>query len=112
MVLAKCRITVREVAEDVDISIDSGRSILINDLSMRQIVAIMLIYRCLYTTFWPKTTNTLMMPQPPYSPDLAHVFFFVSEIEEAHEITTLIYVTIAEIKTKSKGVILYYGETR
>jgi len=39
MVLANRRITVREVAEDLDISIGSCHSIFINDLGMRRVAA-------------------------------------------------------------------------
>ncbi|UYV71996.1 hypothetical protein LAZ67_9001510 [Cordylochernes scorpioides] len=39
MILANCRITVREVAEDLNISIGSCHSIFINDLGMRRVAA-------------------------------------------------------------------------
>ena len=39
IVLINCRITVREVAEDVNISIDSNHSIFTNNLGMRRVAA-------------------------------------------------------------------------
>ncbi|XP_011873819.1 PREDICTED: putative uncharacterized protein FLJ37770, partial [Vollenhovia emeryi] len=75
IVLANRRITVREVAEDLNISIGS---IFTNDLGMRRVAA-KFVPKLL--TFNQKSSllvceflaknNTLMMPQPPYSPDLA-----------------------------------------
>ncbi|KAG5320098.1 SETMR methyltransferase, partial [Pseudoatta argentina] len=73
IVLANRRITIRKVAEDLNISIGSCHSIFTNDLGMRRVAA----------KFVPKLrkflakNNTLMMPQPPYSPDLAPCDFFL-----------------------------------
>ncbi|UYV72969.1 AGL [Cordylochernes scorpioides] len=46
MILANRQITVREVAEDLNISIGSCRSIFINDLGMRQVAAIPKLLNC------------------------------------------------------------------
>ncbi|XP_018377435.1 PREDICTED: putative uncharacterized protein FLJ37770 [Trachymyrmex cornetzi] len=64
IVLANRRITVREVAEDLNISIGSCHSIFTNDLGMRRVAKIgfctmitpLLTHRCLCANFWPKTT--------------------------------------------------------
>ena len=48
--------------------------------------------------------NTLVMPQPPYSPDLAPCdFFLFSKLKRAHGRTR--YATIDEIKTASKEAL-------
>ena len=60
MVLANRRIeTVRNIAEDLDISIGSCHLIFINDLGMTQVATItpLLTHRCLRAIFWPKTTH-------------------------------------------------------
>ena len=74
MVMNDCRITIREVADDVAISIDSCHEIFSNVLGMERVTA----------KFVPKLLNfeqkqrrmevaqeSLTMPQPPYSPDMA-----------------------------------------
>ncbi|KAG5344387.1 SETMR methyltransferase, partial [Acromyrmex heyeri] len=97
IVLANRRITVREVAEDLNISIGSCHSIFTNDLGMRRVAA----------KFVPKLreflakNNTLMMPQPPYSSDLAPCdFFLFSKLKRPMKGRR--YATIEEIKTASK----------
>ena len=81
MVINERRITIREVADDVGISIGSCHEIFSNLLVMKRVVA----------KFVPKLLNfeqkqrrmevaheSLTMPQPPYSPDMAlcDVFLF------------------------------------
>ncbi|KAG5320973.1 SETMR methyltransferase, partial [Acromyrmex heyeri] len=65
IVLANRRITVREVVEDLNISIGSCHSIFTNDLGMRRVAAKffctmitpLLTHRCLCANVWPKTTH-------------------------------------------------------
>ncbi|KAG5335551.1 SETMR methyltransferase, partial [Acromyrmex charruanus] len=97
IVLANRRITVREVVEDLNISIGSCHSIFTNDLGMRRVAA----------KFVPKLreflakNNTLMMPQPPYSPNLAPCDFFLFP-KLKRPMKGRRYATIEEIKTASK----------
>ena len=80
MVMNDRRITIREVADDVSISIGSCHEIFSNVLGMKRVVA----------KFVPKLLNfeqkqrrmevpqeSLTMPQPPYSPDMAPNDFFL-----------------------------------
>ncbi|KAG5330275.1 SETMR methyltransferase, partial [Acromyrmex charruanus] len=74
IVLANRRITVREVAEDLNISIGSCHSIFTNDLGMRRVAAkfvpkLLNFDQKQHREFLAK--NNTLMPQPPYSPDLA-----------------------------------------
>ncbi|KAG5338239.1 MOS1T transposase, partial [Acromyrmex charruanus] len=92
IVLANRRITVREVAEDLNISIGSCHSIFTNDLGMHTSL--------LVREFLAKN-NTLMMPQPPYSPDLAPCDFFLFP-KLKRPMKGQRYATIEEIKTASK----------
>ncbi|KAG5308114.1 SETMR methyltransferase, partial [Acromyrmex insinuator] len=80
IVLANRRITIREVAKDVNISIGSCHSIFTNDLTKN---------------------NTLMMSQPPYSPDLAPCDFFLFP-KLKRPMKGRRYAMIEEIKTASK----------
>ena len=77
MVMNDRRIIIREVADDVGISIGSCHEIVLNVLGMKRVAA----------KFVPKLLNfeqkqrqmkvaqeSLTMPQPPYSPDMAHYF--------------------------------------
>ncbi|XP_011863617.1 PREDICTED: putative uncharacterized protein FLJ37770 [Vollenhovia emeryi] len=108
IVLANRRITVREVAEDLNLSIGSCHSIFTNDLGMRRIAA-KFVPKLL--TFDQKSSllvreflaknNTLMMPQPPYSPDLASCDFFLFP-KLKRPMKGRRYATIEEIKTASK----------
>ena len=79
MVMNDRRITIREVADDVAISIGSCHEIFSNVLGMKRVAA----------KFIPKLLNfeqkqrrmevvqeSLTMPQPPYSPDMAPCHFF------------------------------------
>ncbi|UYV68193.1 hypothetical protein LAZ67_5003332 [Cordylochernes scorpioides] len=162
MILANRRITVREVAEDLNISIGSCHSIFINDLGMRRVTAKFLpkLLNCdqkqhrmnianemldsvrddpnllqrvitgdeairkkrpdlwknknwllhhdnapahtslLVRDFLAKN-NTLMMPQPPYSPDLAPCDFFLFP-KLKRPMKGRRYATLDEIKTASK----------
>ena len=80
MVMNDRRITIREVADDVGISIGSCHEIFSNVLGMKRVAA----------KFVPKLLNfeqkqrrmevaqeSLTMPQPPYSPDMAPCDFFL-----------------------------------
>ncbi|KAG5329351.1 GVQW3 protein, partial [Acromyrmex charruanus] len=89
--LANRRITVREVAEDLNMSIGLCHSIFTNDLGMRRVAAKFVLAK----------SNTLMMPQPPYSPDLAPCdFFLFPKLKRLMKGRR--YATIEEIKTASK----------
>ena len=62
IVLANCRITVRNLAEDLIILIGSCHSTLTNDLGMSRIAAkfvpeLFNLDRCLCVNIWPKTTH-------------------------------------------------------
>lgn len=108
MVLANRRITVREVAEDLNIPNGSCHSIFINDLGMRGVAAkfVPKLLNCdqkqslLVRDFLAKN-NTLMMPQPPYSPDLAPCDFFLFP-KLKRPMKGRRYATLDEIKTASK----------
>ncbi|UYV60506.1 hypothetical protein LAZ67_1001352 [Cordylochernes scorpioides] len=164
MILANRRITVREIAEDLNISIGSCHSIFINDLGMRRVAAIFVpkLLNCdqkqhrmnianemldsgrtvnkeyylqvmrnlreairqkrpdlwknknwllhhdnapahtslLVRDFLAKN-NTLMMPQPPYSPELAPCDFFLFP-KLKRPMKGRCYATLDEIKTASK----------
>ena len=80
MVMNDRRITIREVADDVGISIGSCHEIFSNVLGMKRVAV----------KFVPKLLNfeqkqrrmevaeeSLAMPQPPYSPDMAPCDFFL-----------------------------------
>ncbi|XP_076247372.1 protein GVQW3-like [Calliopsis andreniformis] len=97
MILANRRITVREVAEDLNISIGSCHSIFINDLGMRRVAA----------KFVPKLLNCdqkqhrMNIAKPPYSPDLAPCDFFLFP-KLKRPMKGRRYATLDEIKTASK----------
>ncbi|XP_076170482.1 protein GVQW3-like [Ptiloglossa arizonensis] len=98
MILANRRITVREVAEDLNISIGSCHSIFINDLGMRRVAP---AHTSLLVRDFLAKNNTLMMPQPPYSPDLAPCDFFLFP-KLKRPMKGRRYATLDEIKTASK----------
>ncbi|XP_076182740.1 protein GVQW3-like [Ptiloglossa arizonensis] len=98
MILANRRITVREVAEDLNISIGSCHSIFINDLGMRRVAP---AHTSLLVRDFLAKNNTLMMPQPPYSPDLARCDFFLFP-KLKRPMKGRRYATLDEIKTASK----------
>ncbi|KAG5326444.1 MOS1T transposase, partial [Acromyrmex heyeri] len=108
IVLANRRITVREVAEDLNISIGSCHSIFTNDLGNLWKNKNWLLHydnapahtSLLVREFLSKN-NTLMMPQPPYSPDLAPCDFFLFP-KLKRPMKGRRYATIEEIKTASK----------
>ncbi|KAG5310804.1 GVQW3 protein, partial [Acromyrmex insinuator] len=103
IVLANRRITVREVAEDLNISIGSCHSIFINDLWKNKNWLLhhdnAPAHTLLLVREFLAKNNTLMMPQPPYSPDLAlcDFFLFLKRPMKGRR-----YATIEEIKTASK----------
>lgn len=78
IVLVNRRITVREVAEDLNISIGSCHSIFTNDLGMTRVAAKFVPKLLNFVREFLAKNNTLIMPQPPYSPDLAPVTFSCS----------------------------------
>ncbi|VEN45832.1 unnamed protein product [Callosobruchus maculatus] len=77
IVLANRRITVREVAEDLNISIGSCHSILTNDLGAAKFHDNAPAHTSLLVREYLAKNNTVMVPQPPYSPDLAPCDFFL-----------------------------------
>ncbi|EGI59647.1 FLJ37770-like protein, partial [Acromyrmex echinatior] len=102
IVLANRRITVREVVEDLNISIGSCHSIFTNDLGMRRVAA----------KFVPKLLNfdqkqhciniaKELLDSPSYSPDLAPCDFFLFP-KLKRPMKGRRYATIEEIKTASK----------
>ncbi|UYV81550.1 hypothetical protein LAZ67_20001513 [Cordylochernes scorpioides] len=151
MILANRRITVREVAEDLNISIGSCQSIFINDLGMSReprnpgvvhheflpqgrtvnkeyYLQVMRnlreairqkrpdlwknknwllhhdnapVHTSLLVRDFLAKNNTLMMPQPPYSPDLAPCDFFLFP-KLKRPMKGRRYTTLDEIKTASK----------
>ena len=80
IVFVNRRITVREVSEGLNISIGSCHSIFTNHLGMTQAAAKFLSKLLNFDEnsieFLAKN-NTLVMSQPPYSPDLAPCDFFL-----------------------------------
>jgi ribosomal protein S25 len=110
MVLANRRTTVIEIAEDLGISIGSCHSILIDNLGKRRVAKkknknwllhhdnapahISLLVR----DFLAKN-NTLMIPQPPYSPEFIDL---VCKCKLKTPMKGRRYATIDEIKTPSK----------
>ncbi|KAG5330335.1 MOS1T transposase, partial [Acromyrmex heyeri] len=101
IVLANRRITVREVAEDLNISIGSCHSIFTNDLGMRRVHDNAPAHTSLLVREFLTKNNTLMMTQPPYSPDLAPCDFFLFP-KLKRPMKGRRYATIEEIKTASK----------
>jgi hypothetical protein len=99
MVLDNRRITFREVTEGLDILIDSCHSIFINDLGMRRVTAKFVPKLLNFDCFLAKN-NTLMMPQPPYSQDLAPSDFFLFP-ELKNFIKRRCYATMDENRRKS-----------
>ncbi|XP_025153781.1 putative uncharacterized protein FLJ37770 [Harpegnathos saltator] len=65
IVLANRRITIREVAEEIGISYGSCEAIFTNVSNIKRFIQQFLAKR-----------NTVVMPQPPYSPDMAPCDFF------------------------------------
>jgi hypothetical protein len=61
------RLTVREVSEEVGISKSSCHTILTEKLE----------FYCVAAKFLVKHETTIVVPQPPYSPDLAPADFFL-----------------------------------
>ncbi|KYN09459.1 PREDICTED: uncharacterized protein LOC108769730 [Trachymyrmex cornetzi] len=105
IVLANRRITVREVAEDLNISIGSCHSIFTNDLWKNKNWLLHHDNAPAHTSLLVREflakNNTLMMPQPPYSPDLApYDFFLFPKLKRPMKGRR--YATIEEIKTASK----------
>ncbi|VEN52316.1 unnamed protein product [Callosobruchus maculatus] len=105
IVLANRRITVREVAEDLNISIGSCHSILTNDLGMSRVAAKFHDNAPAHTSLLVREylakNNTIIVPQPPYSPDLAPCDFFLFP-KLKRPVKGRRYATIEELKTASK----------
>ncbi|VEN56661.1 unnamed protein product [Callosobruchus maculatus] len=105
IVLANRRITAREVAEDLNISIGSCHSILTNDLGMSRVAAKFHDNAPAHTSLLVREylakNNTVMVPQPPYSPDLAPCDFFLFP-KLKRPMKGRRYATIEELKTASK----------
>ncbi|KYN39393.1 hypothetical protein ALC56_06212 [Trachymyrmex septentrionalis] len=81
IVLKNRRITIREIADDLNISFGSCQSILTDVLGMTRVSAkfvpkLRSKTSLLVSSFLAKN-NTIIMPQPPYSPDLAPCDFFL-----------------------------------
>ena len=76
MVISDRRITIREVADDVGISIGSCHEIFSNILGMKRVAFASAHTSLLVREFLAKN-NTVTMPQPPYSPDMAPCDFFL-----------------------------------
>jgi len=74
------RVTVREVAEEVGICKSSWNLILTEKRKMRRVAAKfvprLLTRHSLFMNFFTKH-ETILVPQPPYSPDLASADFFL-----------------------------------
>ena len=62
-------------------------------------------HRCLNVSFWPKTKKKLIMPQPPYTSDLAPVDFFLFRKLKT-PMKGKRFAAIEEIKEKSKEELL------
>ena len=70
------RITIREVANDVGISIGSCHEIFSNVLGMKRVAAKLLTFEQKQRRM-EVAQESLTMPQPPYSPDMAPCHFFL-----------------------------------
>jgi len=104
IVLENHRITIREVVEDVDISVGSCHAIFSDVLGMKR-VAPKFVPKLLHfdqknrRDLLAKTT-TIIMPQPPYSPDLTpRDFFLFPKLKIPMKGQR--FTTIEEIKTAS-----------
>ncbi|UYV78520.1 hypothetical protein LAZ67_16001878 [Cordylochernes scorpioides] len=115
IILANRRITVREAAEDLNISIGSGvvhhefmpQAIRQKRPDLWKIKNWLLhhdnapAHTSLLVRDFLAKNNTLMMPQPPYSPDLAPCDFFLFP-KLKRPMKGRRYATLDEIKTASK----------
>ncbi|XP_032679236.1 protein GVQW3-like [Odontomachus brunneus] len=99
MIMGNRRITIREIANDVNISFSSCQAIFSDVLCMKRVA----------TKFVPKLlnivseflakNNTVMMSQPPYSPDMALCEFFLFP-KLKRTIKGRRFANIEEIKTE------------
>ena len=71
------RITIREVADDVGISIGSCHENFSNVLGMKRVAEKFVPHTSLLVRKFLAKNNTLTMPQPPYSRDMAPGDFFL-----------------------------------
>ncbi|VEN44570.1 unnamed protein product [Callosobruchus maculatus] len=104
IVLVNRRITVTEIAEDLNISIGSCHSILTNDLGMSRVAAKFHDNAPAHTSLLVREylakNSTVMVPQQPYSPDLVPCDFFLFP-KLKRPMKGPRYATIKEIKTAS-----------
>ena len=80
MVMNERRITIREVADDVGISIGSCHEFFSNVLGMKRVAAKFfpkLLHCFMLVRDFLAKNNTVTMPQPQYSPDMAPCDFFL-----------------------------------
>ncbi|XP_018347274.1 PREDICTED: uncharacterized protein LOC108751537 [Trachymyrmex septentrionalis] len=81
IVLKNRRITIREIADDLNISFGSCQSILTDVLGMTRVsvkfVPKLRFKTSLLVSSFLAKNNTIVMPQPPYSPNLAPCDFFL-----------------------------------
>ena len=108
IVMENRRITIGEVAEDVGITDGSFHTIFWDILGLKCVAAKfvpkllnfdLLTCHCLFVIFLAKN-NTVIIPQPPYSPDLAPCDFFLFP-RLKRPMNGRRFATIEEIKTES-----------
>ncbi|XP_032668800.1 uncharacterized protein LOC116842993, partial [Odontomachus brunneus] len=100
MIMDNCRITIREVADDVGISFGSCQAIFSDILGMKCVAAKFVSKLLNFVREFLSKNNTVMMPQPPYSPDMApYDFFLFPELKETMKGRR--FANIEKIKTES-----------
>ncbi|XP_055326361.1 protein GVQW3-like [Sitodiplosis mosellana] len=107
LVLENCRLTIRDLADDIGISKGSVNTILKDVLGLKRVksrlVPKTLNFLCQKREFFAKN-STHIVPQPPYSPDLAPCdFWLFSKLKRP--LRGHCFDTIDQIKAESKKVL-------
>ena len=80
MIRSNRRLSIREIAEDLNISYGSVQNILTTDLNMSRVSAKFYNAQChtsLLVQQFSSNKNIMVCPHPPYSPDLASYDFWL-----------------------------------
>jgi len=112
MIRSNGRLTIREIAEDLNIPYDSFQNILTTDLNMRRVSEKFDSAPC-HTSFlirqFLSNKNILVCPHPPYSPDLAPYDFWLfpkvkmtKKGKRFESIQDIEAATTAQLKTLTK----------
>ena len=112
MIQSNRRLTIRETAEDLNISYGSVQNILTTDLNMRRVSAKFDNAPChtsLLVWQFLSSKNITVCPHPPYSPDLApYNFWLFSKVKMTmkgrrfESIQDIKAATTAQLKTLTK----------